>query len=89
MKRSHAAVLALAGWFLMVPPLNLRHQADVHAPLSKWRVSETYDSAERCRDVLMGLSEHKPIEPTDFGLTSREVGQLGQCIETIDPRLTK
>ncbi len=59
MKRLHAAVLALVGWFLMVPPLDLRHQAD------------------------------KPTEPTDFGLTTWEVGQLGQCIETTDQRLTK
>jgi hypothetical protein len=89
MKLNPAAALVLVGWFLIVPPLDLRHQADTHAPMSKWRVSETYDSAKQCRDMLMGLSEHKPIEPTDFGLTTREVGQLGRCIETIDPRLTK
>jgi hypothetical protein len=40
MKPSHAAALALVGWYLMVPPpvFHSSMPVDLDAPLSKWRI---------------------------------------------------
>jgi hypothetical protein len=44
MKARHAAVLALVGWYLMVPP-----NKNEDTPLSEWIVRRTYDSADACQ----------------------------------------
>jgi hypothetical protein len=53
MKPRHTAALALVGWYLMIPPvIDLKHkrryEADTDAPLSKWKQSGSYDSADAC-----------------------------------------
>jgi hypothetical protein len=50
----HAAALALVGWYLMVPP-QTNGQIDYTAPLSRWTVAESYDSAAPCREMLTNL----------------------------------
>ena len=44
----HAAVLALVGWALMVPPLIDSSGVATQEPLSKWTSLGTFDSAEDC-----------------------------------------
>jgi len=44
----HAAVLALVGWALMVPPLIDSSGVATQEPLSKWTSLGTFDSAEEC-----------------------------------------
>lgn len=43
-----AAASALAGWYLMAPPLNSDLKVDYHASLSKWALVASYDSAAEC-----------------------------------------
>ena len=43
MNLRHAAALALVGWYLMVPPLS-----NPSAPLSKWNLYRSYDTAREC-----------------------------------------
>jgi len=36
MDLSHAAALALVGWYLLAPPIKSRNVNDMSAPLAKW-----------------------------------------------------
>ena len=55
MNLRHAAALALVGWYLMLPPPTpdgvtnpaLRF-VESDAPLSKWSIQRSYDTAESC-----------------------------------------
>jgi hypothetical protein len=50
MKPRHAAALALVGWYLLLPPINLDSKAvlDIDAPFSKWEIYKAFDSAADC-----------------------------------------
>jgi hypothetical protein len=52
MKICHVAGLALAGWCLMMPPfVQGKHGlVDGDAPLSKWTVTNTFDTAAECEN---------------------------------------
>jgi hypothetical protein len=54
MNLRHAAALALVGWYLMVPPFTAQRagpvDVDDQAPLSKWTIAGSFDTAEQCRD---------------------------------------
>jgi hypothetical protein len=55
----HAVALALAAWYLMVPPLKGQsssgYGADYDAPLSQWTVLTPFDSASACDAQQAGL----------------------------------
>src|SRR5208337_304353 len=50
MKLHHAGALALVGWYLMVPPLGPDGWWDRSAPLPKYKVMDSFDTAKECRD---------------------------------------
>ncbi len=83
MKLRHTAALALVGWYLMLPPVvsrwPLREQSN--APLSRWAIMASFDSAEHCENAHANLDEeHKD--------RSDALVFLGvACIGTDDPRL--
>ena len=66
MKPRHAAVLALVGWYVMLPPIpapdlwqTLTHQCpgdsccpDGEQPLSEWKIQEVFDTAKQCKEAL-------------------------------------
>ncbi len=96
----HVAALALAGWYLMVPPAfptSPKPNADVHfddsAPLSKWDIWGSYDSAKECMATRVGnlmtipqaiLKSKNPNVKAYFSQNT-----LAQCIASDDPRLKK
>jgi hypothetical protein len=52
----HATALALAGWYLMVPPVTPEGLTDPNAtlvngkaPISQWVIFRAYDSADQCQ----------------------------------------
>jgi hypothetical protein len=57
MKSRHAAALALAGWYLMVPPplLHGNPPVDLDAPLSEWRLFSMHKSAAECEKGLVAF----------------------------------
>ena len=59
MNARHVAALALVGWYLMVPPdvFNQRWTIDQDAPLSKWQMNGSFDSAQNCQREAMLQSE--------------------------------
>jgi hypothetical protein len=83
MKLRHAAVLALVGWYLMIPPFLKKDQwghlhADPNAPLSSWEYYHeghnlTYDRAHALEFRTLDECEHKRREIYDgwFGVNGQ------------------
>jgi len=83
MKLRHAAALALAGWYLMIPPKRWLAGADI--PLSKWIILNSFDSADECEASAVSLmdKEKKKNKPNP----GMETWRAATCIATDDPRL--
>ncbi len=97
MKLRHAAALALAGWYLMVPPFpkgEHRYEPDTSVPLSQWIRRGSFDSAAECeahRTNWLNALKTDPEVPEEVGpAAARGIAKaviLGKCIATDDPRL--
>ena len=101
MKLRHAAALALAGWYLMLPPVrstSLLSPAtkmaatrgffdcyDANAPISQWQTIEAFDTAEQCKAASTKSALSHRQHGLDCGLASAWLD--AQCIATDDPRL--
>ena len=82
MRPRHAAALALAGWYLMVPPISHKGEFLDNAPLSEWTLLDSTDSAADCnaeanRSDLRSKTERDRNVKVDHT----------KCISTDDPRL--
>src|SRR6266851_5482863 len=81
---THAAALALVGWYLMMPPwYNDEKEPRLNAPIAAWEILGSYDSADQCMRKLVELANKAfarstPKERSEFGVN---------CIATDDPRL--
>jgi hypothetical protein len=103
MNLRHAAMLALVGWYLMVPPYNDNFVVNTHAPLSQWQVFQAYDDAFACNavqaqgmktasDKLKHREKHVHEYPPGTAYRDRFIAQQwqyldSQCIASDDPRL--
>ncbi len=94
----HAAALAVVGWYLMLAPKTLDTPLafDESAPLSKWSIVGSYDSASDCNEGrnyipkgLLQLANGESDEGKKNQLTQQAVSLAGAylCIATDDPRL--
>jgi hypothetical protein len=83
MKRRHAAALALAGWYLLGPPLLREHDGKLHVqnnvPLSHWKIVKFADTEQTC-ELLRGMHAG-PV------LSDQQAASI--CIATDDPRLKR
>jgi len=89
MTLGRAAVLALVGWCLVVPPSIDSRGVATQAPLSKWTKLGTFDSAEDCdreRIDEMTRLEHAAGQG-QAGNQSLLAIQNAECVATDDPRL--
>jgi hypothetical protein len=58
MKLPHAAALALMGWYLMVPPtVGPYLRLDLSAPVSRWKIVQSFDTATACEGYLQEMKE--------------------------------
>ena len=94
MKSRHAAALALAGWYLMVPPplLHGNPPVDLDAPLSEWRLFSMHKSAAECEKGLVAFYKLAKAELIANPADERDRIQFhqledSQCIASDDPRL--
>ena len=89
MKARHAAALALAGWYLMMPPLG-NGKVYVNAPLSMWQIVVSLETLEECKSVIRNYKTH-PAEMSDPQV--RELierrNSRAMCVAENDPRLAK
>jgi hypothetical protein len=86
----HGAAIALAGWYLMVPPWSGPNQFDDAAPLKRWKQVGAYDSAGACeRDKAHSvdfLSKDKALD-TKTARFNAAIYASGLCVDSNDPRL--
>jgi hypothetical protein len=85
MKSRHAAALALVGWYLLMPPLKNKSVA-TDAPLSTWKLVNSFDTASDCENSRSSLIEQAKKtasqENKDFEAT-RGDGSNSQNLETL------
>jgi hypothetical protein len=95
MKPCHATALALVGWYLMVQPLvNAPYKVDTQAPLTSWKVYQTFHTAEECNTALSSTAakyEHTataPIGSIKMGTRAFALQMVfARCVSSEDPRL--
>lgn len=92
MKLPCSAMLALAGFLLIVPPLQKddNSRADLMAPFGQWVVQQRYDTEEACfqgRDKVMEQGSANLDKMQDSGEDRQRISAL--CINSEDPRLTE
>jgi hypothetical protein len=83
----HAAALALAGWYLMIPPAH----AYSNAPLNRWEIVNSFDTAAGCQmnrsefiqDGTRRMKANQSASDRDWGMRY----EAALCISTDDPRL--
>jgi hypothetical protein len=87
MKHKLACIIAIAGWYLLYPPVTRNSGPDSYPALSRWHIDGSYGSAADCHEAhrsdlnaLQGLKQ----EPHDFLQV-----QVGRCVATDDPRLAE
>jgi hypothetical protein len=87
MKRGLACIIAIAGWYLLYPPVTQQGSPDSYPALSQWHIDGSYGSAVDCHEAqrsdlnaLQGLKQ----DASDFLQV-----QVGRCIAADDPRLAE
>jgi hypothetical protein len=95
MKPRHAAALALVGWYLLLPPLaNAPYKVDTEAPLTSWKVSQTFNTREECDKSLLAEKakyEHTATAPIGTIKKGSRAFALqmtfAQCVSSDNPLL--
>ena len=86
-------MLAVVGWYLMIPPLDHRDKPQTDLPISEWWQQQAFDSAQECegsKDAYMRKYESNAKK--DAKMKAYWAGMIGSvvqglCIATDDPRL--
>jgi hypothetical protein len=63
-KLRHTAALALLGWYLLAPALNVDGKVDVEMPFRKWTQLATFDTAPACQKALFTFQDAREQKPT-------------------------
>jgi hypothetical protein len=102
-KRRHVLALASLGWYLMLAPVNPnRARAPwilTEAPLSKWTIKASTDSALECAEILKRSRQNNFTEIQKYTIVGKDAPSdladefmdlyYAQCISSEDPRLAK
>jgi hypothetical protein len=97
MKANHVVALALVAWYLMVPPLvEAPYKIDTEAPLTTWKVYQTFNTAEECKKSLSSAQfKYKHTATAPIGTIKRGTRAFAlqmvfaQCVKSDDPSLAK
>jgi len=97
MKANHIIGLTLVAWYLMVPPLvNEPYKIDTEAPLSSWKVYQTFNAEEECKkSQSSGQSKYQPTATAPSGTIKRGTRAFALpmvfalIVKSDDPRLAK
>ena len=89
MKVCRAAVVALVGWFMFLPPTYPDHGADIKAPLPLWfKANHTFSSLSECQKVKQGLVDlHVKPYQNEHEREKAQGEMAAICISSDDPRL--
>jgi hypothetical protein len=90
-------VVALVGWYLMMPPLagpKSKLRVDVTAVFSQWEIVDSFDSADACRVALLkdghwaeDQAAHGKFESEGQRDVLRWQRLEEKCVASDDPRL--
>ena len=96
-KLRHTAALALAGWYLMVPPVVFKHGKRVvatEASLAKWTILQDFASRSQCEAAGRNLRESVKVRFSEAVTADRQLARLAKtssdiarCIAIDDLRL--
>jgi hypothetical protein len=93
MNPRHAAALSLVGWYLLAPPVREVHQDldewDASEPLSKWKLVDSFDTADQCRNELYRRTNLKDKQNRKPTVSEKHFLESFMCIASDDPRLVK
>jgi hypothetical protein len=97
MNHNHIAALTLVTWYLMVPPLvNAPYKIDTEAPMTSWKVYQTFNTAEECRrSQSSAQSKYQHTATAPSGTIQRGTRAFAlqmvfaQCVKSDDPGLAK
>ena len=85
MDSRRAAVLAVIGWYLLLPPISPDGYVDSAAPLPRWKIDAKLDTAARDAlrhvTVLARRAEDPPMQ------VEIAADHLALCIQADAPRL--
>jgi len=90
MKASHAAALALASWYLMIPPIKDGKQLLDHAALAQWQIAATLDSADNCKIKKREFTDQGNqliVDPSKSVKLVARAELMAQCVDSSDPRI--
>jgi hypothetical protein len=97
MNPRHAAVLAIVGWYLMLPPMDLEHNldSDSSAPISLWTQFEgaTFSTLAECEARKEAFKQEdldqiqKDPDARRMFLKFIENADKAECVKSDDPRL--
>jgi len=91
MKASHAAAaMALASWYLLIPPIQDGKKLLDHAALSQWQVAATLDSAEDCaakKQEFTNQANQLIVDPSASVKLVARAQLAATCVKSSDPRL--
>jgi hypothetical protein len=87
-KACHAAMLALAGWYLMIPSSALPPNIAYKQPLRKWQIVRGFDEADDCQDFLDSFFEDSR-QKQSVGMLEPAYRDymFAECVASDDPRL--
>jgi len=102
MKFRHATALAIAIWYLIIPPIGADNKVDAHAPLSQWRRGVGFESQKDCDDSLKDAIQ-TPMTQDEYQAAAKQTRKAkmkplsmsemtkrtseSQCVASDDPRL--
>jgi hypothetical protein len=93
-KPRHAAALALVGWYLMVAPRDPDYLFMTSAPLTKWAITKSFDTAEECEKERTEEVHQADRSGTYWYFDTKKRENVGSpakyaylCVATNDPRL--
>jgi hypothetical protein len=87
-------LLAIAGWYLIYPPVSHRGLPNCQASLSKWEIDGSYGTASDCDAAYHSdLSSMRGLDTdTDDAEDAHNAflqTRAGRCIASDDPRLAE
>jgi len=95
MNANHLAGVALVAWYLMVPPpVNTPYKIDTEAPLASWKVHQSFQTEQDCKQSLAAAkSKYNQTATASIGTIKRGSRAFalqmvfGQCVRSDDPGL--
>ncbi len=86
MRLRHALALVPVVWWLIVPPISQdRQSVEKNAPLSRWEMISSYQTAVGCRSELAKLTALIAGNVNYSVIQKRTLA--GRCVAADDPRL--